>query len=106
MSEYMAILWGILPEGDRQEILEEIDSKKIEKELESRMSTPINAETFVSDILQMYVYGEDNLSAGHSKELLSKKTQQTDTSLLDELVSNGKYAANSTQTEWNSLSFL
>ncbi|CAH8574243.1 unnamed protein product [Schistosoma curassoni] len=99
MSEYMAILWGILPEGDRQEILEEIDPKKIEKELESRMSTPINAETFVSDILQMYVYGEDNLSAGHSKELLSKKIQQTDTSLLDELVSNGKYAANSTQTE-------
>ncbi|CAH8571829.1 unnamed protein product [Schistosoma guineensis] len=99
MSEYMAILWGIVPEGDRQEILEEIDPKKIEKELESRMSTPINAETFVSDILQMYVYGEDNLSAGHSKELLSKKIQQTDTSLLDELVSNGKYAANSTQTE-------
>ncbi|XP_018655297.1 putative wd-repeat protein [Schistosoma mansoni] len=99
MSEYMAILWGILPEGDHQEMLEQIDPEKIKKELESRMSKPINAETFVSDILQMYVYGEDKLSVSHSEEPLSGKIEKTNTSLPNDLASNEKYIANSTQTE-------
>ncbi|TNN20986.1 WD repeat-containing-like protein [Schistosoma japonicum] len=46
MSEYMAILWGIIPEGGRHENFEDIDQEKIEKELETHMSTLLNAETF------------------------------------------------------------
>ncbi|KAK4470367.1 hypothetical protein MN116_005929 [Schistosoma mekongi] len=99
MSEYLAILWGIIPEGGRHEMFEDIDHEKIEKELEIHMPTLLNAETFVKNILQMFVYGKNTHSANHNEESLLKKVEKSDTLLTDDYESNEKYLASSTQTE-------
>ncbi|CAH8560993.1 unnamed protein product [Heterobilharzia americana] len=99
MSEYLAILLGILPEGGPQEILEEVDLEKVKKEIEPYMPIFLNADTFVQRVLRMYLSCKDKLSVNYTGESYSGTTLSFNGSHAAETRFSEKTFSNSTQTE-------
>nr|CAH8857556.1 unnamed protein product [Trichobilharzia regenti] len=99
MSEYLAILLGIIPEGGRLETQGEIDPKKIQEIIEPHMPEFLDFETFVKCVLRMYFCCKDkqsSISAGDSSVEVPQGQKET---LISETQVHEERLSSATQTE-------